>query len=152
MFPVSPMQKDISSRVKLAEGMKQYFPGFEQSEFETQLKAKAENHEVLAIRHRENAVGCIAFSHEKNEIDFLAVDPEYRRSGIASRLLITAMSEFSAGTEVSVVTYREGDSLGTEARRFYQKSGFHDGELLTAFGYPCQRLIGKVPSSVLKVN
>ena len=152
MFPVSPMQKDISSLVKLAEGMKQYFPGFEQSEFETQLKAKAENHEVLAIRNRENAVGCIAFSHEKNEIDFLAVDPEYRRSGIASRLLITAMSEFSAGTEVSVVTYREGDSLGTEARRFYQKSGFHDGELLTAFGYPCQRLIGKVPSSVLKVN
>ena len=152
MFPVSPIQEDIPSLVKLAEGMKQYFPGFEQSEFKTQLKAKSENREVLVIRHQKNAVGCIAFSHERNEIDFLAVDPEYRHSGIASRLLITAMSEFAAGKEVSVVTYREGDSLGTGARRFYQKFGFHDGELLTAFGYPCQRLIGKAPSSVFKAN
>ena len=152
MFPVYPKQEDIPALIKLAEEMKQYFPGFVKSEFETQLKMKAENREVLVIRQQENVVGCIAFSHERKEIDFLAVAPEYRRIGIATRLLITAMSEFSVGTEISVVTYREGDSLGAEAHRFYQKFGFHNGELLTAFGYPCRRLIGKVPSSVLQAN
>lgn len=79
MFPVSPMQKDISSLVKLAEGMKQYFPGFEQSEFETQLKAKAENHEVLAIRASGKMLsGASHFPMKKTKSIFL---PLIRNTG-----------------------------------------------------------------------
>ena len=110
------------------------------------MDKKVKNREALAVYCQERAVGCIVFSHDRSEIDFLAVDPEYRCCGIAARLLITAMSEFPVGAELAVTTYREGDPLGIAARRLYQRFGFREGELLSVYGYPCQRLTGVAPA------
>lgn len=152
MFPQIPEGEDVWFIVKLAEEMKEQFPGFVRTEFEEQLLLRMKQQEAFVIRHLGETVGCILFSRERNEIDFLAVSPNYQGRGVATRLLITAMSEFPIGTELSVVTYREGDPLGCNARRFYQKFGFQEGELLTVFNYPCQQLIGHVPENVIRGN
>lgn len=152
LFPLFPTQTDIPGIVSLADELKEYFPGFDRNGFEQQLSEKLNHKEILIIRYHGEIGGCIAFSRERKEIDFLAVRPECRKHGVATRLLITAMAEFPTETELSVVTYREGDSLGAEARRFYSKFGFREAELLTAFDYPCQRLTGISPENVLKAK
>ena len=148
MFPGPPGPEELPAIVNLAEEMKEYFPDFERGGFQAALKEKAARQEVLVIHHHGNIAGCIAYSRETCEIDFLAVAAACRKHGVASRLLIAAMSEFPVGTELSVGTYRAGDPLGAGARRLYQKFGFQEGELLTAFGYPCQRLTVRVSETL----
>ncbi|MDO5416259.1 MAG: GNAT family N-acetyltransferase [Lachnospiraceae bacterium] len=150
LFPVYPDKEEAASIADLAQAMQEYYPGFEREDFVQQIAEKLEKKEVLAIRYQGSIGGCIAFSHERREIDFLAVRPDCRKRGVAMHLLITAMAEFPADTELSVVTYREGDPLGAAARCLYRKLGFREGELLTAFGYPCQRFVGTAPANVLE--
>lgn len=142
MLPVNPSIEEITLISELAQGMKEYFPGFVRSEFELLLKEKIEKNEAIVIRHQKKIAGCILFSHAEREIEFLAVSQDYRRRGVAARLLITAMSEFPPNTELSVATYRDNDAIGRDARRFYKKFGFTESEYLTVFDYPCQRLTG----------
>lgn len=137
-------REEIASIADLAQEMQEYYPGFEREDFVQQIAEKLEKKEVLVIRYQGSIGGCIAYSRERREIDFLAVRPDCQKRGFATHLLITAMAEFPAGTELSVVTYREDDPLGAAARHLYRKLGFQEGELLTAFAYPCQRLSGIV--------
>ncbi len=51
------------------------------------------------------------------------------------------IAQFDKGTEIFVVTYRNDDLKGKSARIFYKKLGFTDGEYLTLFDYPCQKLL-----------
>lgn len=152
MFPENPSMEEIPLIADLAQGMKEYFPGFVRSEFELLLKEKIEKNEAIIIRHRGKIAGCILFSHTEREIEFLAVSKDYRRCGVASRLMFTAMSEFPPNTELSVVTYREGDAIGRDARRFYKKFGFTESEYLIVFDYPCQRLIGHAFENITQRN
>ena len=79
-------------------------------------------------------------------MSFLAVHPEYRRRGLASRLIETAAAQFPIGTELSVTTYREGDPLGAAVHTFYKALGFAWGDLGSDVGYPCQKMILNVPA------
>lgn len=152
MLPENPSADDIPFIADLAQEMKEYFPGFVRSEFELLLKDKIEKNEVLIIRHQCKIAGCILFSHTEREIEFLAVSSNFRKKGAASRLMITAMSEFAPNTEISVVTYREEDAIGKDARRFYKKFGFKEREYLTVFDYPCQRLVGRTFENISEVR
>ena len=40
--------------------------------------------------------------------------------------------------DLTVSTFREGDPKGIAPRRFYQKHGFREGELIEEYQYPCQ--------------
>lgn len=152
MFPQFPTAGDIPAIVSLAEELQEYFPGFNRRDFEHSIAEKLHKNEILIIRCNGKLAGCAAFSHERSEIDFLAVHPDFRRRGVASRLLISAMAEFPAGTRLSVISYRSGDPLGAGARRLYQRLGFCEGELLTAFGYPCQRLSVSAPADITAIR
>jgi ribosomal protein S18 acetylase RimI-like enzyme len=89
---------------------------------------------------------CIpALSKERQELDFLAVAPEYRRRGLAEKLVETAVAQFPAGTQLIVTTYRQGDAKGKAARAFYEALGFIPGQEVTVFDYPCQILGFTVP-------
>ena len=68
----------------------------------------------------------------------LVVDPDHRRSGIASALLDRALSELDRTREITVTTFRAGDTKGTAPRALYKKFGFVEGELVEEFGYPNQ--------------
>lgn len=143
--PVPAEPWDVPAAADLAQRLRDHFPGFVREEFTEQVTARLPSGEALVIRRGTTLAGCIIFSRERREIDFLAVDPACRRAGAAIRLLAAVMDRFPAGTELSVVTYRAGDPLGIAARRLYGKFGFRPGKLVTAFDYPCQVLTGPVP-------
>ena len=85
--------------------------------------------------------GLLMCSKETKELSFLAVHPEYRKKGVAKRLIVKMVEWFTSGDIISVVTFREGDPKGISARACYHACGFVDDENLIVFDYPCQRLV-----------
>ena len=85
--------------------------------------------------------GLLMCPKETKELSFLAVHPEYRKKGVAKRLIVKMVEWFTSGDIISVVTFREGDPKGISARACYHACGFVDDENLIVFDYPCQRLV-----------
>ena len=92
---------------------------------------------ALCVKDADRIVGVLLFSKKYNMICCLAVDPEYRRRGIASAM----MEKADRSREITVTTFRENDAKGTAPRRLYKKYGFVEGELAEEFGYPSQRFL-----------
>ena len=144
-IPESATAQDIPAWMELVASMKEHFPGLDEAEYEKQLRQRIECGEAWLILDGETVAATLLFSKERKELDFLAVSPEYRRCGLAQKLVETAAAQLPVGAQFSVVTYREGDPMGAEARAFYEALGFAPAEELTVFNYPCQRLTVTVP-------
>ena len=97
-----------------------------------------EKRQALCVISGDQIQGVLLFSRNRNMICCLAVSPEFRRKGIASKLLETAISELDRGRDIIVSTFREGDEKGTAPRALYRKFGFAGAELTEEFGYPNQ--------------
>lgn len=136
--------QDIDSWMELLESVKSNFPGLDLKAYKEGLQMSIASQEALVAKQNGKVVGALAFSTDDPEIVFLAVHPEYRKMGIAQNLIRKMMPSFQPGTQISVVTYREGDLQGLAARNLYLNFGFECGELLTVFEYPCQRLFYSV--------
>lgn len=134
---------DFDSWMSLLLLVQESFPGLDFEEYRKALSKKIEEQEALVADDGGQIVGALAFSAETGEIDFLAVDPAYRRHGAARALVVHMLSLFPKGSTVSVITYRDGDPMGAPARAFYSRLGFTPGKLLTVFDYPCQELVYK---------
>ena len=78
----------------------------------------------------------------------LAVDPVYRKRGIASLLLREAIDKLDRDKDITVSTFRENDVKGIAPRKLYKKFGFEEGELIEEFGYPNQRFVLYAEKSV----
>lgn len=144
-IPYPANQNDIPGWMALVHEVKSAFPGFNEAEYAKGLEGYIERGEAWVIRYEDKIAAALLFSKERRELDFLAVMPEYRRRSLAGRLVETAAAQFPVGTELTVMTYREGDPLGESARAFYTLLGFVPGEEVTTFGYPCQKLILTIP-------
>lgn len=144
-IPYLAVGEDTPGWMELLESVRNYFPGLDEAEHEKQLAGYIERGAAWVIRYKGKIPAAMLYSKDRREIDFLAVSPEYRRRGLAERLVETAAAQFPVGTELSVTTYREGDPMGIAARGFYAALGFVPGEEVTAFGYPCQKLILTIP-------
>ena len=140
---------DIPAWMALVSATQQHFPGLDKTEYEKQLAQRIECGEAWLMRDGGALAAALLFSKKRKELDFLAVSPEYRRHGLAQKLVETVAAQFPVGTKLSVVTYREGDPMGTEARAFYEALGFAPAEELTVFDYPCQRLTVTLPDAPL---
>jgi len=134
-------EQDINSWMDLLNLVKDSFPGLDIPEYKAALLKCILNKEAIVGKMGNTVVGALSFSYSNAELNFLAVHPQYQKKGIAQELILKLTSLFSEGTELSVITYREGDSQGIYARKLYQRMGFCYGELLTMFDYPCQRMI-----------
>lgn len=145
LFPQAAAPEDTAAVAKLAAGAREQLPGFSRTAFEPWFQQKIQQGEALVIRHEEKAVGCILFSYDRREIEFLAVAPPCRKRGVAMRLLTTAMAQFPAGTELSVVIYREDSLRSADGMRFYQNHGFREGAPVTVQGALCRRLTAAAP-------
>ncbi|MCI2046868.1 MAG: GNAT family N-acetyltransferase [Faecalibacterium sp.] len=144
-IPYPASAEDIPGWMALARAVKDSFPGLDEAKYKGQLAEYIRRGEAWVYRDGKTIAAALLFSKERQEIDFLAVSPKYRRHGLAARLVETAAAQFPVGTLLSVTTYREGDPLGTAARALYKRLGFADGELTEAFGYPCQKRTMTVP-------
>ena len=96
---------------------------------------------ALVLRDDKILIGAMAFSEQSGCIDFLGIQPQYRKQGI-QRLFLDALVEiYLPGREVSMTTYREGDKADTGHRDTLKQLGFAERELLIEFGYPTQRFV-----------
>ncbi len=136
------MPADIGRWMKLVRRVSRDFPGLEtegdlEEHKQTVLKFMGKR-QALCVKSDDRIQGVLLFSRSRNMICCLAVSPESRRKGIASRLLETAIRELDRGRDITVSTFREGDEKGTAPRALYRKFGFAEAELTEEFGYPNQ--------------
>lgn len=144
-IPYLATPEDIPGWMALVREVKEAFPGLCEADYEKQLVGYMQRDEAWVVRHNGEIAASLLFSKSRGELDFLAVAPKYRRKGLAEKLVETAAAQFPVGTRLAVTTYRQGDTGGEAARRFYEALGFVPGEEVTAFGYPCQKLELTVP-------
>lgn len=129
--------EDQDSWMDLVKTVSDHFPGLDIPQYEGELEKAIAGKEALAAMMGNQVVGGLAFSRDTGELSFLAVHPQFQRQGIAQALIQALIALLDA--PLFVITYREGDPMGTAARSLYRHMGFAPGPLLTVFDYPCQR-------------
>ena len=139
-IPYPATEEDIETCMKLAELIRESFPGYESQEFQQVLTESIFRKEVWIYRCAGSVVAMLIYGQEEKELKYLAVHPQYRRKGLAGRLVETMAAQFEVGSRITVVTYRKEDGKGEAARVFYHSLGFQDAEEVMEFDYPCQRL------------
>lgn len=132
----------IDSWMTLVRKVSWNFPGLETEEGiidhrNTVLKFISKN-QAICVRENNRVIGVLLFSRYHNMICCLAVDPDFRRQGIASMLLEKALQELDRNRDITVSTFREDDEKGRAPRALYKKFGFKEGELTVEFGYSNQ--------------
>ena len=135
----------IDSWMTLVRKVSWNYPGLENEEGiidhqNTVLKFISKN-QAICVRENNRVIGVLLFSRYHNMICCLAVDPDFRRQGIASMLLEKALQELDRNRDITVSTFREDDEKGRAPRALYKKFGFKEGELTVEFGYPNQVFI-----------
>ena len=136
---------DIDEWMKLVEEISWNFPGLEtknkiDEHRETVLRFISKK-QALCVKDDKKIIGVLLFSRRHNMICCLGVSPQYRRCGIASKLLEKALENLDRTRTITVSTFREEDEKGKAPRALYEKYGFVADELIEEFGYPNQRFV-----------
>ena len=136
---------DIDSWMQLVRKVSWNFPGLETEQSIDKHKIIVlkfmNDKRALCVKNEQDIVGVLLYSRKHNMICCLAVDPAYRKRGIASLLLREALDELDRDKDITVSTFRENDVKGIAPRKLYKKFGFEEGELIEEFGYPNQRFV-----------
>ncbi len=139
--------KDIDLWMHLVNSVKCNFPGLETEQSLEEHKKTVlkfmNKRQAICVKENETIAGVILFSRVHNMICCLAVAPQYRRKGVASKLLEKALEELDRNKNITVSTFREGDEKGLAPRALYKKHGFIEGELTVEFNYPNQIFVLK---------
>ena len=133
--------KDVSAWLKLARLVIDGYPYFNQEDYFKILQECIRQKRALILRHKDTAIGIMAFSYETGNIEFFGVHPQYRNDGIAEKFLEKLQKEFLPQRDIYITTYREKDKADTGYRAKLKQLGFLERELLIEFGYPTQRFI-----------
>ncbi len=135
--------EDADRWFELLSAVKDDFCGLDLSQDKRHRAGVIENiNRGLAIYVEDDSIencpiiGALSFSRDKKQITWLAVHPQYRKQGVASLLMETALGELRLADRVKVKTFRDDDEYGKAARGFYKKHGFIEGELMTDQRYP----------------
>lgn len=143
---------DIDSWMRLVRKVSWNFPGLETEQSIDEHKIIVlkfmNDKRALCVKNEQEIVGVLLYSRKYNMICCLAVDPAYRKRGIASLLLREAIDKLDRDKDITVSTFRENDVKGIAPRKLYKKFGFEEGELIEEFGYPNQRFVLHVDKSV----
>ena len=143
---------DINSWIRLVRKVGWNFPGLETEQSIEEHKIIVlkfmNDKRALCVKNEEDIVGVLLYSRKHNMICCLAVDPAYRKKGIASMLLREALNKLDRDKDITVSTFRENDVKGIAPRKLYKKFGFEEGELIEEFGYPNQRFVLHADKSV----
>ena len=136
---------DIDSWMRLVRKVSWNFPGLETEQSIDEHKIIVlkfmNDKRALCVKNEQDIVGVLLYSRKYNMICCLAVDPAYRKRGIASLLLREALDKLDRDKDITVSTFRENDVKGIAPRKLYKKFGFEEGELIEEFGYPNQKLV-----------
>lgn len=143
---------DIDSWMRLVRKASWNFPGLETEQSIDEHKIIVlkfmNDKRALCVKNEQEIVGVLLYSRKYNMICCLAVDPAYRKKGIASLLLREAIDKLDRDKDITVSTFRENDVKGIAPRKLYKKFGFEEGKLIEVFGYPNQRFVLHADKSV----
>ena len=143
---------DIDSWMRLVRKVSWNFPGLETEQSIDEHKIIVlkfmNDKRALCVKNEQEIVGVLLYSWKYNMICCLAVDPAYRKRGIASLLLREAIDKLDRDKDITVSTFRENDVKGIAPRKLYKKFGLEEGELIEEFGYPNQRFVLLADKSV----
>lgn len=133
--------RDIHSWMKLVRLVVDGFPCLSESEYAHILENCIQRKCAFLAEEDNQAVGIMLLSYESGKIEFLGVHPLYRRKRVFEGLVDMALSELIVHDHIIITTYREGDRADTGYRKLLMELGFQEGELLTEYGYPTQKMI-----------
>lgn len=136
--------KDENEILSMMERVKDDFAGYKEKEFLEALCNAISNKESIVVEIEGNIAGMLMCSKMEKELTFLSVLPEYRKMGVAKKLIEKMSGWFTEGDCISVVTFQEGDPKGISARACYHACGFEDEEKLKVYDYPCQKMILRI--------
>ena len=136
---------DIDLWMELVEKIRWNFPGLEreadiQAHRETVLEFMGRNGAVCA-KAEEKIIGVLLFSRKYNMLCCMAVDPDYRRRQVATRMFEKMLTLADRTRDITVSTFREGDPRGDAPRAFYKQHGFVEGELCMEYLCPSQMFV-----------
>lgn len=137
--------EDIEKWMSLVTQVRWNFPGLETQEKLNEHRATVlkfmGKRQAICVKEETKIAGVMLFSRGHNIICCLAVAPEYRRRGVASRLMDEALNNLDRTKEITVSTFRADDEKGTAPRALYEKYGFIADELIEEFDYPNQKFV-----------
>ncbi len=137
----------LASWMSLVEIVRDNFPGLETQElldgYRSTVVKNMERQSAICALHGKIVVGILLFSVKHNMLSCMAVHPEYRRRGIAGRMVELMLTKLDRTRDITVTTFREGDPWGAAPRSLYQSLGFEPAELCVEQGYPSQVFVLK---------
>lgn len=145
-FPAVATEVDIPACVTLAQKNAEYFPGFEQADFESKLSDYVECGEAFVVRLHGEVQGLVLYSIGDKSIDFLLRDSGLKGFGVGGRLLETAVARFPVGEKITVITFQDGDKKGKAARKLYQRFGFTEQGTVKIFDESLSKMELIVPA------
>ena len=102
---------DIDSWMRLVKKVSWNFPGLETEQSIDEHKIIVlkfmNDKRALCVKNEQDIVGVLLYSRKHNMICCLAVDPAYRKRGIASMLLSEALDKLDRDKDIIVSTFRE---------------------------------------------
>ena len=123
---------DIDSWMRLVRKVSWNFPGLETEQSIDEHKIIVlkfmNDKRALCVKNEQDIVDVLLYSRKHNMICCLAVDPAYRKRGIASILLKEALDKLDRDKDITVPTFRENDVKGITPRKLYKQFGFEEGE------------------------
>lgn len=148
--------ENLMSWMSLAEVVRDHFPGLETEELledykNTVIKNINRKSAVCAL-DGNMVVGILLYSTKHNILSCMAVHPDYRRQGIATKMVEWMLPNMNQDADITVETFRAEDEKGTAPRAFYQSLGFEPGELCMSQGYPCQIFVRRAGSGQTAVS
>lgn len=136
---------DLRAWMALVKLVRWNFPGLETekalSEYRQTVIKNIRRGTAICAKDAGKVVGVLLFSTRQNMLSCMAVHPDYRRQGIASRMIHRMLENLPGDRPVVVITFREGDEKGIAPRALYRKLGFVEGEFCNEFDYPEQKFI-----------
>jgi ribosomal protein S18 acetylase RimI-like enzyme len=85
------MNNDIDSWMNLVDRVKWNFPGLDTKQdlanYKDTVIKNINRGTALCVKNNEQVIGILVFSINQKRIGCIAVDPEYRKQGIASTLI-----------------------------------------------------------------
>jgi ribosomal protein S18 acetylase RimI-like enzyme len=136
---------ELNSWMELVRLVSWNFPGLE-----TEDKLEEYKNTVIKNMNRKSAIcavsenkviGILLFSTKYNMLCCMAVHPDYRKLGIAKRMINEMMSQLDKSKDIIVDTFRHEDPKGIAPRSLYLSLGFEPMALIENLGYPNQRFV-----------
>lgn len=133
---------DISVWMDLVRLAINGFPYFDENEYLDALHKHLRLGSALIVKDGEIAIGILLYSPDCCHIDYLAIHPLYRESGVAEAMIDELLvDKHEKETEISITTYRKNDKADPGQRNALQTLGFIEDKQLIEFGYPTQKFI-----------